>query len=270
MRATDARARSARSSVARVRASSARGRAPAFAHAVLEGTDPGSGATVQRSPQDITLTFSETGRGVARCGPRVRLPRRQARRREPEPPGRRRQQGAGLRSQARRRHVRRHVAGDLRRRAPDSRCVHLHRRHVGHDGEGGAEPRATAAHRRGRRARSSGCCSRSRGSARSLGLDRPDRCRRVPRLRVAHRAGRPPGAPDRLDRLGRRRSASRLLGFALQGPYAGALDAIEGARPERLVRGVGHALRSRLPRAGPAAARRAPVDRHAAAAAADR
>ena len=33
--------------------------APAFAHAVLEGTDPGSGATVQRSPKDITLTFNE-------------------------------------------------------------------------------------------------------------------------------------------------------------------------------------------------------------------
>ena len=34
--------------------------APAFAHAVLEGTEPGSGATVQRSPEDITLTFSES------------------------------------------------------------------------------------------------------------------------------------------------------------------------------------------------------------------
>jgi copper transport protein len=33
--------------------------APAFAHAVLDGTDPGSGATVQRSPQAITLTFNE-------------------------------------------------------------------------------------------------------------------------------------------------------------------------------------------------------------------
>lgn len=33
--------------------------APAFAHAVLEGTDPGSGATVQRSPKDISLSFSE-------------------------------------------------------------------------------------------------------------------------------------------------------------------------------------------------------------------
>jgi copper transport protein len=33
--------------------------APAFAHAVLEGTDPGSGATVQRAPKDVTLTFSE-------------------------------------------------------------------------------------------------------------------------------------------------------------------------------------------------------------------
>ncbi len=33
--------------------------APAFAHAVLQGTDPGSGATVQRSPKDITLTFNE-------------------------------------------------------------------------------------------------------------------------------------------------------------------------------------------------------------------
>ncbi len=33
--------------------------APAFAHAVLEGTEPGSGATVQQSPKNITLTFSE-------------------------------------------------------------------------------------------------------------------------------------------------------------------------------------------------------------------
>jgi copper transport protein len=33
--------------------------APAFAHAVLQGTDPGSGATVQRAPRDITLTFNE-------------------------------------------------------------------------------------------------------------------------------------------------------------------------------------------------------------------
>ena len=33
--------------------------APAFAHAVLQGTDPGSGATVQRAPKDVTLTFSE-------------------------------------------------------------------------------------------------------------------------------------------------------------------------------------------------------------------
>ncbi|MGZ7015960.1 MAG: copper resistance CopC family protein, partial [Acidimicrobiia bacterium] len=33
--------------------------APAFAHAVLQGTDPGSGATVQRSPKNIVLTFNE-------------------------------------------------------------------------------------------------------------------------------------------------------------------------------------------------------------------
>jgi copper transport protein len=33
--------------------------APAFAHAVIEGTDPGSGATVKQSPKDITLSFSE-------------------------------------------------------------------------------------------------------------------------------------------------------------------------------------------------------------------
>ncbi|MGZ6965401.1 MAG: copper resistance protein CopC [Acidimicrobiia bacterium] len=32
--------------------------APAFAHAVLQGTDPGSGATVQRSPKNIVLTFN--------------------------------------------------------------------------------------------------------------------------------------------------------------------------------------------------------------------
>ena len=32
---------------------------PAFAHAVLEGTSPGSGATVRQSPKAITLTFDE-------------------------------------------------------------------------------------------------------------------------------------------------------------------------------------------------------------------
>ncbi len=32
---------------------------PAFAHAVLQGTEPGSGATVKRSPSAITLTFDE-------------------------------------------------------------------------------------------------------------------------------------------------------------------------------------------------------------------
>jgi copper transport protein len=32
---------------------------PAFAHAVLEGTSPGSGATVRQSPKGITLTFGE-------------------------------------------------------------------------------------------------------------------------------------------------------------------------------------------------------------------
>jgi copper transport protein len=32
---------------------------PAFAHAVLQGTTPGSGATVKRSPSEVTLTFDE-------------------------------------------------------------------------------------------------------------------------------------------------------------------------------------------------------------------
>src|SRR6478609_9711078 len=32
---------------------------PAFAHAVLEGTGPGAGATVAHSPKAITLTFGE-------------------------------------------------------------------------------------------------------------------------------------------------------------------------------------------------------------------
>jgi copper transport protein len=32
---------------------------PAFAHAVLEGTDPGAGATVKQSPKRITLSYSE-------------------------------------------------------------------------------------------------------------------------------------------------------------------------------------------------------------------
>jgi copper transport protein len=33
--------------------------APAFAHAVLEGTEPGAGATVKQSPKQITLSYSE-------------------------------------------------------------------------------------------------------------------------------------------------------------------------------------------------------------------
>jgi copper transport protein len=32
---------------------------PAFGHAVLEGTDPGAGATVRTSPEDVVLTFTE-------------------------------------------------------------------------------------------------------------------------------------------------------------------------------------------------------------------
>jgi copper transport protein len=34
--------------------------APAFAHAVLEGTEPGAGATVKQSPKQITLSYSES------------------------------------------------------------------------------------------------------------------------------------------------------------------------------------------------------------------
>ena len=44
---------------------------PAFAHAVLQGTDPGSGATVKRSPAAITLTFNEPVEAAALGGIRV-------------------------------------------------------------------------------------------------------------------------------------------------------------------------------------------------------
>lgn len=44
---------------------------PAFAHAVLEGTDPGSGATVKRSPDAVTLTFNEPVEAAALGGIRA-------------------------------------------------------------------------------------------------------------------------------------------------------------------------------------------------------
>ena len=140
---------------------------PAFAHAVLEGTSPGAGTTLKRSPSHITLTFGEpveASLGAIRVFNSRAQPRRRRRADAPERQG---QRGQRLDAQARRRHVRRHLAGHLRGLAPGAGGVHVHRRIVRDHDEAGPGSRRSACSPTRVGAPRSACSSPSRGSARS-------------------------------------------------------------------------------------------------------
>ena len=184
------------------------GAAPAFAHATLLTTDPQPGGKFDTSPREISLRFNEPVE-VSLGG--IRLYDARERRidiGEPEHPNGEGNRVARVDAEGRRRHVRRHLAGDLGRRAPGAGRVHVPGRR-----EGIGEER--------RRARQASPREPGREHDRRRGVrDRPGRALR--HARAAHRRHRVPvgGVPgrtrlaaraaDRLGRLDRRRSSRRL------------------------------------------------------------
>ena len=100
---------------------------PASAHATLLTTEPQNGGVYDKPPsQVITLRFSEAGGGLARRHPRLHSPTATASSpASPEHPNGTQSEVAVVVAEARRRHVRRHLAGHLGRLAPGRGRVHV-------------------------------------------------------------------------------------------------------------------------------------------------